>query len=846
MDIQVVVALLLGVGLGLLMAAGPLWWLWRRLDSAHGAVLNASGLLAAALGTSPATGCCWRAGAEAGGPLFIAADFAPLLGATPIELPEDIGTALVAADAVLFNAAFATLRQDGCGFRLEVVALDGMRRLVLSGQRHIVQTGYTRSVLGTLRHIILTAFSYIVTGTLRYALQGSIRYALQGCIRYGELYVVWQEDATVVTAERARADAALAALFDAVYHREVLQAALDTLPVPVWLRRDDLSLSWCNRAYAAAFDAEPEAVIRAGNELGAGRALAMRVRASGSGLSESRRVVIGCDRHMIEVTESPLILPTRNPVAVPILGFAVNRTREEGLRADLARHVSAHAAVLEQLGSAIAVFGADRRLSFYNQAYIRLWGLDEGWLASLPSFGEVLEELRTRRRLPEYANFLQFKKENVALFTQLIEPREDLLHLPDGTTVRELVVPHSFGGLMFVLEDVTTTLALESSYNILMAVQRETLDNLSEAIAVFGSDGRLKLSNPSYAAVWGLAPCDLEGEPHIATLLERIRPLVDLGGDWAGFKDEMVAATLERTARSGQLERTDGSMLDFAYVPLPDGAVLTTYLDVTDTVRVEQALRVRNAALDEADRLKTEFLTNVSYHLRTPLNSIMGFSEMLSNQYFGQLNPRQLEYSRAVQSSGAALLAMIDDIRDLAIIEAGYMILERRSVDIGGLLAGVGNLAQEWTAKKSMRLELDCPEDIGSIDADEKRLKQALFNLISNAIRVSPWGGTITLAARRSPDAVVLTVRDAGASVVVGGNPRRMERFEPPSPFGSGRRNDNAGLGLTLVKSFIELHGGQIVVDGASGQGTSIHCILPIELNAEGLAPQHAACGLSS
>lgn len=771
--------------LAALLAAWPVGWLWRRLKRERAAGRDLGQRLAALLATAPSPACAWAAGSEK--PVVVAADFAPMLGLERVERPEAVAEALRETDAALFRGAFVGLRRDGRSFRLDVTAVAIGRQLVVSGHRH------------------------------------------------GGLDVLWLEDAAMPAAERARSGAALAALAAASGQRDLLQAVLDALPVPVWLRRDDLTLSWCNRAYATALDSTAEAVLRAGTELGGGRALAKRARDTGVPANETRRVVIGSDRHLIEVTEAPLAAPDRVRFAEAplLLGFSIDRTREEAVRADLARHVTAHAAVLEQLGSAIAIYGADRRLKFYNQGYVRLWGLDESWLATLPSFSEVLEELRNRRRLPEYADFPQYKKENLALFIDLIEPREDLMHLPDGTTVRVLVVPHSFGGLMFVLEDVTNTLALESSYNILMAVQAETLDNLAEGLAVFGGDGRLKLSNPAYAAMWGLGSESLTGEPHITAVLERKRGLLDWGpergSDWAEIKEQMVGAILERAARSGRLERTDGSVLDFAYVPLPDGAVLTTYLDVTDSVRVEQALRARNAALAEADRLKTEFLANVSYHLRTPLNSIMGFAEILSNQYFGPLNPRQLEYARAVQSSGASLLAMINDILDLATIEAGYMVLERRPVAVAALLSGVATLAQEWTAKKSMRLELDCPEDIGEIDADEKRLKQALFTLISNAIRSSPAGGTITLAARRRHEQVILTVRDGLAALARPGSGQSssLERFEPPRPFGSRTSEEDSGLGLTLVKSFIELHGGEIGVEHPAGQGTSIHCILP-------------------
>lgn len=782
---------LLVLGLAGCLAAGPVWWLVRQLGRERQRSRDLGQRLAALVATSPAPVCAWPEGAEPGAPTIAAADFAATLGLQRIARPEDIAGTLAPGDGSAFLTAFGDLCRDGRNFRLQAMAGDVVRRFTLSGHRH------------------------------------------------GPWTLLWLEDGATLAAERARSGAALAALRAADCHRDILQAALGALPVPLWLRREDLAISWCNQAYAAALDTTPEMVIKAGGELGGGKALAQRARATGTAQTETRRVVIGSDRHVIEVTEVPLHPSSRThpgaaaPTAL-MVGCALDRTREEALRADLDRHVKAHAAVLEQLGSAIAIYGADRRLSFYNQAYVRLWGLDEGWLATLPSFGEVLEELRTRRRLPEYADFPQFKKENLALFTDLIEPRETLMHLPDGTTLRLLIVPHSFGGLMFVLEDVTNTLALESSYNILMAVQQETLDNLAEGIAVFGGDGRLKLSNPAYAAMWKLPVEDLIGEPHITDLLETVRTLMDRGGNWAALKERIVTATLERTTRSGRLERTDGSTLVFAYVPLPDGAVLTTYLDVTDSVRAEQALRARNAALAEADRLKTAFLANVSYHLRTPLNSIMGFAEMLANQYFGTLNERQMEYSRNVLTAGASLLEMINDILDLATIEAGYMTLERRPVDVQALLSGVASLAQEWTAKQSMRLELDCPGTIGEIDADEKRLKQALFNLISNAIRCSPAGGTITLSARRRQESVVLTVRDAAASASApaasraGDGALPLERFEPPRPFGSGTREDGSGLGLTLVKSFIELHGGQVGIEGTIGQGTCIHCILPI------------------
>jgi signal transduction histidine kinase len=735
-------------------AFGRAWMILRQRES------EGAAQLAAVLAGGPPL-CLWRASSLDDRPAVHSPGLPERLGLAAIPDGESIAGALPLALADRFRAGFAALRRDGAAFRIEV------GEMALSGRRRV---GWD---------------------------------------------ILELEDLAAYNRERRRAEIAERAIDRATAEAGRLQRMFDRLPVLVWLRRQDLALQWCNRTYAEALDIGREAALETGAELTGGRALAERVRAAGQGLAESRRVVIGNNRHVLEVTEVPMAEEALQ------LGFAIDRTREEEVRADLTRHISAHAAVLEHMGSAIAIYGPDRRLQFYNQAYARLWGLDESWLATHPGFGEVLEELRTRRRLPEYANFPQFKRENLALFQQLIEPREDLMHLPDGTTLRLLVAPHAFGGLMFVLEDVTTTLALESSYNILMAVQQETLDNLAEGIAVFGSDGRLKLSNPAYARMWRLHPEDLVNEPHISELLDKVRTLLDHGQDWAAVKDEIVAATLERLTRNGRIERTDGSVLDFANVPLPDGAVLATCLDVTDSVRVEQALRAKNAALAEADRLRTEFLANVSYHLRTPLNSIMGFAEMLAGQYFGNLNERQLEYSRNVLASGEYLLSMINDILDLATIEAGYMTLERRPVDVAAVLAGVMSLAQDWTAKQGLRLDLECPAGIGTLQADEKRLKQALFNLVSIAIRQSPPKRTITLAARRDGGEIVFTVRNTGAGLAV---PRTRRPGSARDAAAEG-----TDLALTLVKSFIELHGGRVAIERQGEQGIGIHCILPAD-----------------
>jgi signal transduction histidine kinase len=640
--------------------------------------------------------------------------------------------------------------------------------------------------------------------------------------------VVWLADVSALRrAEAARDEAAADA--------GSVRAMLDALPLPVWRRDAELRVVECNAAYAGALDAPRAAVLAQTAELlpGNGRdrtRAASRALAEGTTQSERQHVVIAGSRRLLELSETPT--PDGGTI-----GFAIDETNLETAEGELSRHVNAHGQVLESIHAAVAIYGAHKRLSFFNSAFVRLWGIEEEWLAGEPSLDELLERLRERRRVPEYADFRAFKRQQLDMFTSLIEPQSELMHLPDDRTLSVSVSPHPLGGLIFVYEDVTDRLALERSYNTLIEVQRETLDNLFEGIAVFGSDGRLKLHNPAYRSIWGLAEADLEGEPHIGDIVEKTRGFYDDGGDWPVRRDRIIAEVTAQAPATSQFDRRDGSVLHLATVPLPDGNVLVTSLDVTDSTRVARALRERNEALETAGRLKSEFIANVSYELRTPLNAIIGFAEILANQYFGPLSPRQLDYSRGILDSSHRLLSLINDILDLATIEAGYMALETGPVDVKDVLDAVMTLTRERARSLDQSLTMTCAAEVDAIEADERRLKQALFNLVSNAIKFTPSGGSVRLDARLDDGDLVLAIADTGVGIPAADHERVFEKFERGDP---NSREAGAGLGLSLVKSLIELHGGSVTMISQPGMGTTIECRLPGRLRLPAAAVAEA------
>jgi signal transduction histidine kinase len=635
-------------------------------------------------------------------------------------------------------------------------------------------------------------------------------------------HVLWLDDVSDAREEWETLQKTAAAVASA---RDQLEALVNDLPFAVWLRNTDLTLAWVNRTYAEMVEADAEQVVMGdGVELGANafapepRKLAAEARQSGTPQRETRHIVVEGERRAFEIVEVPVGDDGQ------VAGFARDATALEETRAELQRHIESHAETLDKLKTPAAIFGIDKHLKFSNRAFARLWQLEESWLESEPHHSEVIEATRAQRRLPEQANFPAWKEQQLELYTKVLEPEEDVWHLPDGTTLRVVVQPHPLGGLLFFYEDMTDWLALERSLNTVLEVQRETLAHLYEAVAVFGENGRLQLYNPAYCKIWQLEESFLVSEPHVSDLVERCRHLFDDQGDWLETKKGIVSTVTDRRATGGRFERPNGTVLEYSAVPLPDGAVLLIYFDVTDSAKIARALTERAEALETADRLKSEFIEKMSYELRTPLNTIIGFSEILSNEYFGTLNSQQKEYTIGIFDASQQLLSLVNDVLDLAMIEAGALELEVGRVDISRLLLGVVNLVSDRVLKHELTLSVECPEDIGTVDGDERRIRQILFNLLSNAIKFNVPGGRITLGATRNESSIALWVEDTGRGIEADEQTRVFEKFET----GHGtKRYQGAGLGLSLVRSFVGLHGGKVELDSRRDRGTRVTCILP-------------------
>lgn len=602
---------------------------------------------------------------------------------------------------------------------------------------------------------------------------------------------------------------------------EKLQYTLDLAPLLIWHRDSQQKITYCNRSYAEVVQASPEKVYAENIELISFRAAKTIARkafnTNEQQVLESAAIANGERRHfrIYEVPDS-----RRGGT----LGIAYDITEVTSINSEIKKLIDAHRTVLDHLSTAVAVYDADATLQYYNQAYMALYGFKEEFLKTNPRLEEVLEDLRYRRQLPECADFPAYKKRQILQLQEQVSPQEELIHLPDERTLRVFTSPHPLGGLLFMFEDVTDYFALERINKALFDAYQTTLDNLFEGVVVFGSDSRLKIFNPSFLRLWNFNKNEIEHGQHFTHIIEKTRGFFDHSDKkWEEFKEETLGNLTERIPKTGQLPRKDETVVNFGYVPLPNGDHLFSYTDATDTSLVQKALQEKNEALQTADLLKSEFIANVSHELRSPLTTIIGFTEVLSRRYFGQLNERQEDYVNGVLESSKKLLHLVNDILDLASIEAGYLSLQPSNVNIPSLLKDVVGLSIKRAENNKQHLTHNYEKNVQEWIVDERRLKQALFNLLSNSIKFTPPEGKISIEAKMKGENLEISVSDTGIGISLEKQPYVFKKFER----GSENPHIGVGVGLSLVKNIVELHGGYILLDSHIDKGTRVTCVFP-------------------
>ncbi len=603
------------------------------------------------------------------------------------------------------------------------------------------------------------------------------------------------------------------------------RAVLAALAVPAFLRNGNNKVIFANAAYHAA-------------------AQKMGKRSSDeqpADLLDAKLVA----RHMAARAEGgaqplTLFLPEAGPfelVQFPVANGTGAFLRPRKDLAPPAREASLNhlSSIIDALATPIAIFDAGRELVQCNRAYCELWGIDPRWIKPGMDERAILDKLRTDGKLPNEPDYQAWRARHLTSY-QLTGPREsDPWHLPDGRTIQVISAPAGpKGGVIYVFEDITDQLYLKSLNKALTDVQRSTLNALSEAVAVFGTNGRLTLYNPRFSMLWKVPTTLLDQNPHIDRIAEAAASAMPEDGPtiWRDLKRGVIDLNPARSDKSGRLTRADGLMLDYAVVRLPDGNTMMTFLDVTDSAKYSLMLRERNEALEVADRLKDAFVQNVSYELRSPLTNIIGFADLLSSGTAGELNERQQAYTDYIRASSVTLGVLIDNILDLGAVDAGIAELRTEPQDIRQLVekarAGLAASFPEIEGEASVRLDVDIAPDLPEFVADGTRIVQVLYNLLSAAARFSDPGGRISLKVASRGERMLFVIEDQGTGM---GEELRAAMSEGDTTPGGRQRG--AGLGLAIVKAFVHLHGGTLKVEKLGSRGSRVTVNLPADASMQ-------------
>lgn len=614
------------------------------------------------------------------------------------------------------------------------------------------------------------------------------------------------------------------------------QAALDKFSMPIWQYSDEGHILWANKAYIQAVDADNlEALSKNHTDLldrsPEQIAEVLKTLLKGDNVqSEIVPVVMGGDRRQMQVFETAA--SNREGDKCFLYGLAFDLNEYASLATRLKETEISHRETLNALTSPVVIFGSDQRIQFYNHAFVELWSLDVSWLNAHPTHSELLDRLRNDRMLPEQVDFKSWKKDILKDYGTLVDSSVRLLYLPDESILKMTTSPYSGGGLIVVLVDVTDRVALENSYNTSLAVQRVTLNNLQEGVAMIGSDGRVILHNDNFAQFWQLNEADLEAHSRLVDSVDlNAETLASIDRPWSDQRNGLLAMLDSRETQSDVWRLKDKRTLQLVSVPLPDGANLLSVLDISDSANIEEALLERTHALEVADRIKSEFVTNVSYELRTPLNTIIGFTELLEKEYFGPVTDKQKEYLGSILQASGNLRDLINDILDLAVLEAGQLYLDISDFDVNHMLESVLQVAQDQARRASVHLLLDVAEGLGDMTGDQRRISHAIYNMIISAIDFTNPGGEIQLQVSGTADDLTIVVTDDSITIPQSSVNNLFNSFT--NVVDSEGRRHKMGMGLSLVKSFIEVHGGHVEVISERGAGTAVKAQIPRKTSSQ-------------
>jgi signal transduction histidine kinase len=499
---------------------------------------------------------------------------------------------------------------------------------------------------------------------------------------------------------------------------------------------------------------------------------------------------------------------------------------------------------INALSSGFALYTSDDRLALCNRRFTEIYPTIEPVCRAGGTFEEIVRVTAVTGLVKAaLADPETWVAERLARHRSAAAGTSFEMALTDGRFMLVGDYPARDGYRVSIHTDITELKERETALARQTSLLSTTFNSITEAVVVVDKDLRLALWNAQYQKVFDLPDWLLQVGMPIATMFRYNAERGEYGpGDIDALVAARIAAVTEPRATPYEYTRTNGSVLEIRRSYPAGGGFLTTLADITERKRFENALQTAKEQAELANRAKTAFLANMSHELRTPLNAIIGFAEIIREQLLGPVGTEKyLDYMADIHLSGNHLLEVINDILDLSKVESGHFDLLEKTVDLERALASTLRLLGDKAAKGGLTIKSRMPDPRPLVRADERGIKQILLNLLSNSVKFTPPGGVIEVALEVADNGdLLLIVSDNGVGFDMVDLPRAL------APFGQvdsslTRRYQGTGLGLPLVNSLTQLHGGRLEIDSKVDVGTRVVVRLPAVRVIAGSALERAA-----